>query len=85
MNHDESSVIAVQVFNLDRKLDAIHLSLKEDVDEVRENVREVRDQTRMTNGRVTGLEKGAAMIKGALFVLSAATPFLLFALQKFSG
>ncbi|HEV2790828.1 MAG TPA: hypothetical protein VGV69_05975 [Solirubrobacterales bacterium] len=82
MNNEETSVIAVQVFNLDRKLDSVHMSLKEDVDEVRENVREVREQTRLTNGRVSGLEKGAAMLKGALFVLSAATPFLLFALQE---
>lgn len=85
MNKDETSVIAVQVFNLDRKLDAVHLSLKEDVEEVRENVREVREQTRLTNGRVSGLEKGAAMIKGAIFVLSAGTPFLLFVLQKMTG
>lgn len=82
MTSDETAVIAVQVSNLDRKLDAVHLSLKEDVDEVRENVREVRDQTRITNGRVGGLERAAAMIKGALFVISAATPFLLFMLQK---
>jgi hypothetical protein len=84
MTHDDSSVIAVQVANLDRKLDAVHLSLKEDVDEVRERVREVREQTRETNGRVSALERAAAMMKGGLVVLSASVPFLVFLLQRVS-
>lgn len=85
MTPDEQTVIAVQVGKIEQKLDdqatalsAIHLSLKEDIQRVEE-------QTTKTNGRVSTLEKGQAMVKGAVAVLTLATPFLLFVLQKIAA
>lgn len=82
MTPDEQAVIAVQVGKIEQKLDdqgskmdAIYQSLKDDI-------ADVKVQTTKTNGRVGSLEKGQAMVKGALAVLTLATPFLLFVLQK---
>lgn len=72
---ESAAIIAVQVANVDRKLDAIHESLKEDV-------AEVKTQTERTNGRVTSLERGQAVIKGIGLACVAMTPFAVFALQK---
>lgn len=50
MTPERQLALESQVTNLDRKLDAIHRSLKEDVTEI-------KTQTRLTNGRVTEAER----------------------------
>ncbi len=59
----------------DRKLDAIHASLKEDIGKV-------EAQTRAHNGRMTSLEKRYAELKGVGLAFLALSPFVLFALQR---
>jgi len=61
--------------DLDTKLDAIHLSLKEDLGEIKGK----QDQT---NGRVTALERRYSELRGVGVAVVAVTPFLLFALTK---
>lgn len=92
MSPEESTLITIQVGKIEQKLDdtigaleAIHISLKEDIHDLREDVKEVEVQTRETNGRVTNHDKALAFLKGAIFVLTTATPFLLFALDKLSS
>lgn len=75
MNPTEETVLAVQMSHLDRKLDEVHASVKEDLEEV-------KAQARRTNGRVSKLEERTAMLKGGLIVVSAGLPFLLFVISK---
>lgn len=80
--NDEATVtVAVQVGKIeekldgtDRKLDAIHKSLKDDV-------AAVEAQTRKTNGRVTAMEKRLAELRGIGIALVALLPAALFFLQ----
>lgn len=84
MTHDDSNaVIAVQVANVDQKLDAVHRSLKEDVGSIKEEVREVKKAVRETNGRVSTHDKQIAFIRGAVASLSLLSPFVLFLLNRF--
>lgn len=62
--------------DVDKKLDAIHLSLKEDLAEVKGK----QDQT---NGRVTEGERRMAKLEGIGIAFVAGSPFVLFALTKF--
>lgn len=84
MTRQEEVAIAVQVGRVDakldgfdRKLDAIHRSLKEDIGNV-----EV--QTSATNGRVTTLEKRYVELRafGLGIGVVLASPLLIFVLQK---
>jgi hypothetical protein len=98
--HEIGNSVQEQVAHLSRteglmeansaKLDAIHLSIKEDLRELRlqqdrdfESIKAKQDQT---NGRVTALEKHVAMLKGGLAVLSLGAPVMtglvIFAVQK---
>lgn len=61
--------------DIDKKLDAIHGSVKEDLGEIKLK----QDQT---NGRVTGLERRYAELRGIGLAFIAVIPFLVFALQK---
>jgi hypothetical protein len=77
----DTTTIAVQTGKLEakldsnsEKLDAIHRSLKEDIGKVEE-------QTRLTNGRVTTLEKRQAELRGIGIALVALSPFALFFFQ----
>lgn len=75
MTPDERAVLAVQLANVDRKLDAVHSSLKEDIGEL-------KHEARRTNGRVTGLERRYSELRGIGLALLAITPFALLVLQK---
>lgn len=74
---DSAAVLAVQIANVDKKLDAIHASQKEDVGEIKEQLRDVQLQTRLTNGRVSGHDKKLAELRGAYIAFGAASPFLV--------
>ena len=54
--------IAAKIDERDRKLDAIHASLKEDLSKIEK-------QTTVTNGRVTTHERKFARIEGAIAVV----------------
>jgi chromosome segregation ATPase len=67
--------LQVQVEELGNKMDAIHLSLKDDLEAINE-------EQKRTNGRVSNHERDLSRIQGALAVLVAALPFLLFGLEQ---
>lgn len=62
----------------DRKLDAIHASLKRDLVAV-------ETQTTATNGRVSQLERKQAELKGIGIAFLALSPFVLFVLQRLTA
>lgn len=63
------------IIDVDKKLDAIHLSLKEDLIEI-------KTKQDLTNGRVTSLERRYSELKGIGIAFGAGVPFMIFALAK---
>lgn len=88
-SEETGAVLAVQMANLDSKLDAIHTSLKEDIREVKDDVGRVEKQAETTNGRVTKHDEKLAELRGAGVAFGLASPFLVallaFFLVKFFG
>lgn len=72
------TAIDVRLSTLTEKLDAVHLSLKGDISEVKGQVT-VQDQ------RVSKTELRLAQIQGAGVVLTLALPFAAIGLQKLIG
>lgn len=77
MSPDEMTTLAVQLGRLeqkiddqDRKLDAIHLSLKDDIGQLNE-------KADTTNGRVRKGELERAQLRGAFRVFAWCSPFLV--------
>jgi hypothetical protein len=72
------SALAVQVTTLVEKMDAIHVSLKEDLSEIKK-------ETKETNGRVSEHDRDIYRLKGGLTVIAAGLPvvtgLLIFALN----
>lgn len=81
--------INTALIGLGQKVDAQHLSVKEDLREIRDSQEkaftEVKSKQDKTNGRVTELERTVAKVVGGLIVLSAGLPFAVFALSKLTG
>lgn len=71
-------VLAARLDNVDAKLDAVHVSLKDDIQEVRmelrEDISEVHGLAKATNGRVRKLEVWQARIQGGLAVSQVVVP-----------
>ncbi|MBN8867521.1 MAG: hypothetical protein J0H98_08200 [Solirubrobacterales bacterium] len=71
-------VLAARLDSVDQKLDAVHVSLKDDVEaarlELREDIGQVRDLASATNGRVRKLEIWQARMQGGLAVSQIAVP-----------
>lgn len=82
--------VGTSLDNLDRKLDAIHSSVKEKIAElkadVKEDLAEIKAETSETNGRVTGHDRDISQLKGGVLVIAAGlTPIvalLVFVLQS---
>lgn len=64
--------------DLDRKLDAIHLSIKGQISELKadmkEDLNEIKAETSQTNGRVTELERKSARTDGGIAVMALGLP-----------
>ncbi len=75
---DHDSALGVRLESLGEKMDAIHLSLKGDISEVKGQVT-VQDQ------RVSKTELRLAQLQGAGVVLTLALPFAAIGLQKLIG
>ena len=73
-------VLAARLDNVDAKLDAVHVSLKDDIQsvrlELREDISEVHTLAKATNGRVRDLEIWKARVQGGLAVSQIAVPAL---------
>lgn len=79
MSADEQVALAVQLTYLNEKLDAIHLSLKEDLGEI-------KAETKETNGRVSRHDREIAKLTGGVMAIAAGLPvitgLLVFSLQQ---
>ena len=74
----DPEVLAARLDNVDAKLDAVHVSLKDDIEavrlELREDIGEVQALAKATNGRVRKLEVWQARVEGGLAVSQIAVP-----------
>lgn len=80
MTEEQNTALAIQLGKVeakleerDRKLDAIHASIKEDLGRIEE-------QTTATNGRVRRHEERLAELRGAYIAFGCASPFLVAAI-----
>lgn len=66
--------------DLDRKLDAIHLSINGKIAELKadmkEDLLEIKTETKATNGRVAEHDRQISMLRGGLIVIAAGMPVL---------
>jgi hypothetical protein len=62
--------------NLNRRLDATELNVGQRFDRQDKELREIKQQTQRTNGRVTVLEKARERAQGVMFAFSWLPPVL---------
>lgn len=79
MTSEDQAALAIQLTYLNEKLDAIHVSLKEDLGEIKTEVKE-------TNGRVSRHDREIAKLTGGVLAIAAGLPvvtgLLVFSLQQ---
>lgn len=79
--HSHSNTLQQLIGKVDamaEKIDAQHTSIKDDLTEI-------KVETKLTNSRVTGNERKIARFQGMIAAGVAGAPFVIFALSKLIG